>query len=612
MRQVLSFLSILIIFLLVSCQDGSLQSFNNIQFNDKEVIYNGETHSIFVEGTLPYNTQVNYSKNDFVNAGTYIIEVNLSHPSYKELTLTAKLSILKAEIEGIKLESKTFIYDGSVKSLELSGKLPNGIEIKYFNNEARDVGEYLVSVILNGDNYEEIELKATMIIVSDKRDFENLSFESLIANYNGDFHNLQVTGILPTDTIITYENNNQINAGIYVVTATITSEGYNDLILNATLEILKIEFDHIYPEIHETFYDNSIKEYPFKYNMPENTNIEITYYYKNKMIEPIQANTYEVKITLKNPNYLEAELVTTLIISNEVRNKGYYKYYLQDNIIYYINNLKTKSEGNIYYYDTITKENNLLTNIVAEDFILVGTKLFFTINGEFKVFDLKYKDEPYTIINKNITEFFHYNSYIYYIDGGIDNFGKLYRMSLEDYSEFLVINENMRAVQQIDNKVYYITGKFTGGKIKAAILDNDGLASEIITITESETTFYVIHEESIYFRRLFAEFNRSKDLSKVKLLGGDFEIVLSSGFDPVSFQTYDELIYFSNSTALGPANGLYKYDKSGSNQNYLGNIMMKNPQIVEEQLYFYDSNTNRFMTISLKDDSISFIDSLGK
>ena len=80
-----------------------------------------------------------------------------------------------------------------------------------------------------------------LMLTSCTKDFEGISFEGDSFLYDGEVKSLKVTGDLPEGAVVTYENNDKIEEGSYVVTATITKEGYNTLILSATMVITREE-----------------------------------------------------------------------------------------------------------------------------------------------------------------------------------------------------------------------------------------------------------------------------------------------------------------------------------------------------------------------------------
>ena len=78
---------------------------------------------------------------------------------------------------------------------------------------------------------------------SGAENFTNIVFIDQTFDYDGQEHELLVYGNVPSDANVVYENNKGTNAGTYTAKATVSKEGYNTLVLNATLKINKINYD---------------------------------------------------------------------------------------------------------------------------------------------------------------------------------------------------------------------------------------------------------------------------------------------------------------------------------------------------------------------------------
>ena len=83
-------------------------------------------------------------------------------------------------------------------------------------------------------------------------------------------HSLFVTG-LPEGATVKYENNGQINAGKYTVTATVSQDNYNDKVLTADLVINKAEAVITADAVQTFTYDGDVK------NVDANLNHSETY-----------------------------------------------------------------------------------------------------------------------------------------------------------------------------------------------------------------------------------------------------------------------------------------------------------------------------------------------
>ena len=84
--------------------------------------------------------------------------------TFEGKTCELKIKNNLRKFDGISLEDLTSIYDGTVKSLMLKGKVPDGTETEWKNNGKKDLGEYEVSVTLSKRYYETKTLTAKLNI----------------------------------------------------------------------------------------------------------------------------------------------------------------------------------------------------------------------------------------------------------------------------------------------------------------------------------------------------------------------------------------------------------------------------------------------------------------
>ena len=68
-------------------------------------------------------------------------------------------------ITGISFEDTSFEYDGTEKEILITGNLPQGAEAVYQNNKATNIGEYLSTVVITAEGYNELTLTATLTIL---------------------------------------------------------------------------------------------------------------------------------------------------------------------------------------------------------------------------------------------------------------------------------------------------------------------------------------------------------------------------------------------------------------------------------------------------------------
>lgn len=144
-----------------------------------------------------------------------------------------------SQFTGITFEDKTYTYDGTEKTVTVSGSLPQGTQVSYENNAQINAGEYSAKATLTCEGYQTKTYTATLTI--NKAVFGEIEFASANVKYDGKAHSLLVDeSTLPQGTSVTYSNNGKIEAGEYGVTATVSNPNYITKTLKATLKIYNL------------------------------------------------------------------------------------------------------------------------------------------------------------------------------------------------------------------------------------------------------------------------------------------------------------------------------------------------------------------------------------
>ncbi len=204
-----------------------------VTFADKTFTYDTKTHSLAITGNLPACVNVTYANNDKVNANTYTVTASFEDTSGNYIVpndMSAKLIINKATVSGISFEDKTFTYNGTKRSLKISGTLPEEVTVSYVNNGKTNANTYNVTATFacETENYVVPEdMTAVLTIKKAVYDMSNVTFENKTVTYDGKIHSLAVSDNLPDGVSVTYENNDKISANQYIVTAIFTGDFIN-------------------------------------------------------------------------------------------------------------------------------------------------------------------------------------------------------------------------------------------------------------------------------------------------------------------------------------------------------------------------------------------------
>ncbi|MBE8719705.1 beta strand repeat-containing protein, partial [Sphingobacterium pedocola] len=184
---------------------------SGITFGDGSFVYDGTVKSLAISGTLPNGTAVVYTNNIRTDVGTQQVTATISGSNYTELVLTADLTITPATITGITLGDGSFVYDGTVKSLAITGTLPTGTSIAYTANSRTDVGTQEVTATITGSNYTQLLLTADLEITP--ATITGITFGDDSFVYDGTAKSLAITGTLPTGTSVAYTTNSRTDVG---------------------------------------------------------------------------------------------------------------------------------------------------------------------------------------------------------------------------------------------------------------------------------------------------------------------------------------------------------------------------------------------------------------
>lgn len=291
-------------------------TFEGLSFSDKTVTYDGQPHTIDVSGIFPPGTDIDYGENgnEFTSVGSYNVTAVVTCDEFKTVTLTATLTIVKADFTGLSLNSSTFTYNGQSHSLNVTGDLPAGTTIDYgtIGHEFTNPGEYHVVATISCEGYNTKVLEADLTILL--ANFVGLTMEGYSVTYDGQPHSVDVLGNLPQGATISYGSGNSfVDAGSYEITATVSCFGYNDYVLTATLTIEKANLEGITFSNQTFLFDND--SHSIAPNVPDEYAGAVISYDENGNTYS-ELGSYQVNATVSLNNYNDWHGVAYVIITN--------------------------------------------------------------------------------------------------------------------------------------------------------------------------------------------------------------------------------------------------------------------------------------------------------
>lgn len=325
-----------------------------------------KTRTIEINEELPAGVVVKYtwkkssgetgSGNSFKDVGTYHVTATIAGGYYATTTATATLTIVQPSLSGITFTDKTFVYDGTKKSIEITGTLIEGASVSYsikgVNGESVDagatngttqVGVYEVKATFGG-NLAGNTLVAYLTIL---KATHRVTLSNKTVTYNGNAHTLALPTLPsgmsvasssvsgkeyddnhnPTKPVSATQNGGMVtrtNAGNYTITVNFNGgRNYNDTSSSATLIIqaanLTISFAKTNAYNGKGWeYDGTTHE--VKATVSNGANVPISYSYSGTLSGSDNnfrdAGTYNLTATLNaGPNYFAASASVTFTIT---------------------------------------------------------------------------------------------------------------------------------------------------------------------------------------------------------------------------------------------------------------------------------------------------------
>ena len=239
---------------LVACGGGdesnspSLNNITGVVFEDATFDYDGQEKTITInEVSLPEGVTVTYTNNTGTNAGVYNAKAVLTGEGYNPLTLNAKLTINKINYDTSNTKwnyLSPYTYDGSSKSVEISG-LPDGVTVKqYTDNEKTNAGSYTAKVTFN---YDTVNYNAPVVAncswTIEKATLEVTAEPTQKVTEDGQNHLPTISGTIPSGVNVSYyfdqtlNNDGENKTGTYQVKIVLSGNNYQTLTLDVSFKI---------------------------------------------------------------------------------------------------------------------------------------------------------------------------------------------------------------------------------------------------------------------------------------------------------------------------------------------------------------------------------------
>lgn len=268
--------------------------YEGVSFKNTSSTYDGTEHRLTLSGDLPGGTSVTYENNGRTNVGSQTVTARIAGgENYEDVTLTAELEVTPLVIM-VTADDKRKIFGAEDPALTYTSA-PELIGDDTFTGgltreEGEGAGDYgiLQGNLSAGDNYAITFELGTLTITQPvpPTEITGIALEDATFPYDGTEHRLSIAGDLPEGVSVTYESNGRTNAGSQTVTARMSGEGYETLVLTATLTIAPAARSIDFPALPEKTYGDA----DFDADAVASSGEEVTYTSENPRVADVSAD----------------------------------------------------------------------------------------------------------------------------------------------------------------------------------------------------------------------------------------------------------------------------------------------------------------------------------
>ena len=510
------------------------QEFTGVAFNDLKVTYDGQPHILAEVSGAPAGTNITYTgREEHTDAGTYEATAKLSKDGYNDKTLSAKLTIDKANFSGYTYESKSVKYDGAdhINDVQLIGVLPQGTTTNEIVKDANgatvtsaiEVGTYNYTCVISNKNYVTETLTATLTIKAQKKNMPVFVASDGTVYFANGLHNGYLYSLSAGELkLIDYSSPKEFNK--YNSSSALFIAG--STLLNSVKQVNDGSSSVLYT-------DSNIDDF-VKYN-------DNIYYYSSNALKAAKSGIYKVDATDSNN-----EPVVTKVFEGK-----------SDNLAIYGGNLYfTNGNNNNYLYkmNLSSGATSLVMEEKVHEFTINSNKLYCTVNGLLNDYigylDLSSSSTAPTKLTNAAGEFLSVkNGYLYY------NYTDL----------FSAIDESVKGIWRIS----------TSGGEPEQLLANDGVNGFDV---ESSSSLVYVDSTNLHLYR----FNISTRAATDLLYGfvAPESTPLNTGGQTISL---GNKTYYLNMYA---GKTLYVYDESSKKSSQLTTNKVEDFYIYNGILYF--------------------------
>lgn len=337
-----------------------------------------------------------------------------------------------------------------------------------------------------------------------------VTFNGATKTYDGQKTTLTVTGEIPAGVGVVYSNNEGTDAGEYQAKATLSGDGYETLVLKATLKIEKAAFPSGVTLSDATYsYDGKEKAIYVVGNPPDGAKISYSCQETGEASNKATASgTYTITATITHKNYHTKTLTAVMTIegSEDERHiaafdgKLYFANALDKDKLYsYDGASVTKISSDVPYNFTVLNgvlyyrsvslfassvksvesgASNSVASEKGEYLCTDGTSLYYAVNnllsaeksGIYRL-DLSGSEPAAVKLASGKAKYLQvYDGFVYFADGA--NGWKLTKISVTGGTKTLVRDEKITCLTQKDGYLFYTVDNLLGDYIESYRISN--------------------------------------------------------------------------------------------------------------------------------------------
>ena len=202
-------------------------------FENGEQIFNGMRHTIDAVCNVvgEDNIALQYKiSGGGINVGEYEVTISFATDSINYVvpeSITRTLKILPLSVSAVYSDTE-FVYDGMPKAPTVTIFGAQGVPVSFFASApATDVGTYTLYVSVTDKNYVLTNPNIEFAILKADFDLSGINWNESNFKYDGEIHNVYLSGLPSGITVVGYANSSFTEAGNYIAEASVSYDEKN-------------------------------------------------------------------------------------------------------------------------------------------------------------------------------------------------------------------------------------------------------------------------------------------------------------------------------------------------------------------------------------------------